>query len=112
MQGEPTPEIHNISNRENVRAWHINAETCLAFWVANRTDCATCIRVCPFNKPWGIHHEFIRWTLRSQPRFNRLLLKGDTVLGYGRKKPADFFRGNPELTPTELIEEDVHQRSS
>ena len=111
MRGGPTAETHNISNRENVRAWHINAETCLAFWVANGTDCATCIRVCPFNKPWGIHHEFVRWLIRTQPRFNRFLLQVDTVLGYGKRKAAAAFWGDPDLTPPHVTEEQPHQES-
>ncbi len=85
VYGSPTAETHNISNRENVKAWHVNAETCLAFWVANGTDCATCIRGCPFNKPWGIHHAFVRWAISRYPRANRFFLWMDTFFGYGKK---------------------------
>ncbi len=108
MYEDPNPRPHNISNRKNVHAWHINAETCLAFWVANGTDCATCIRVCPFNKPWGIHHDFIRWIIRTQPWLNKFLLQIDTALGYGRKKAPDRFWGDSELTPMDIIEEETH----
>jgi epoxyqueuosine reductase len=34
MHGEPTEEIHNMSNRKGLLRWPINAEKCLAFWAA------------------------------------------------------------------------------
>ncbi len=86
MHGEPTEAVHNISNREGVRAWHINAETCLAFWAKNGNDCANCIRVCPFNKPAGRFHDLVRWGVHRFPRMNSLFLWGDDMMGYGKKK--------------------------
>jgi len=89
MHGGPSEKIHNISNREGVRAWHINAETCLSFWAKNGTDCANCIRVCPFNKPAGWFHDLVRWGIHHAPGFNPLFLRGDGLMGYGkRKKPV------------------------
>ncbi|RUA01219.1 MAG: reductive dehalogenase [Deltaproteobacteria bacterium] len=86
MHGDPTEATHNISNREGVRAWHINAETCLAFWAKNGTDCANCIRVCPFNKPSGRVHDLVRWGIYHAPRLNPLFLWGDDQMGYGKRK--------------------------
>ena len=42
--GKPTDKPNNISNREGLLRWPINAETCLAFWAANGTDCAKGVR--------------------------------------------------------------------
>ena len=91
MHGEPSAEAHNISNREGVHAWHINAETCLPFWAANGTDCSNCIRVCPFNKPPGLLHEFVRWGIRNMRWLDRLFLWGDDLLGYDRQGKAGQF---------------------
>ncbi len=91
MHGEPSAEAHNISNREGVHAWHINAETCLPFWAANGTDCSNCIRVCPFNKPSGLLHEFVRWGIKNTPWLDKMFLWGDDLFAYGKKINADKF---------------------
>ncbi len=91
MHGEPTDTVHNISNREGVRAWHINAETCLSFWARNGTDCSNCIRVCPFNKPSGKFHDMVKWGVNNTRRLNQLFLWGDDFIGYGKKKDPNIF---------------------
>ena len=91
MYGPPSDKTHNISNRPGVNTWHINAETCLAFWAANGVDCATCIRVCPFNKPAGMFHDWVRWGINRLRPLDRLFLWGDDVMGYGRKGNSDRF---------------------
>jgi epoxyqueuosine reductase len=89
--GEPTDKPNNISNREGVRRWPINAETCLAFWAANGTDCSNCIRSCPFNKPSGRLHDTVRWGVRNLPRLNSFFLWMDDICGYGKQRNPDHF---------------------
>jgi len=89
--GSPTDAPNNISNREGVLRWPINAETCLAFWAANGTDCANCIRTCPFNKPPGRLHDLVRWGICHMPALNKLFLWGDDLFGYGRRRNAERF---------------------
>jgi reductive dehalogenase len=89
--GAPTDKPNNISNREGVLRWPVNAETCLAFWAANGTDCANCIRTCPFNKPAGWLHDAVRWGICNTPRLNKLFLWGDDLFGYGKRGNADGF---------------------
>jgi epoxyqueuosine reductase len=89
--GEPTDKPNNISNRQGVLRWPINAETCLKFWANNGTDCSNCIRTCPFNKPAGWLHDSVRWGISNFPRLNPLFLWGDDLLGYGRKGIPDRF---------------------
>jgi reductive dehalogenase len=89
--GEPTDKPNNISNRQGVLRWPINAETCLKFWAKNGTDCANCIRTCPFNKPIGRLHDSVRWGIRNFPRLNPLFLWGDDLFGYGKRRKADKF---------------------
>jgi reductive dehalogenase len=91
MVGGPTDEIYNISNRKGVKAWHINAETCLSFWADNGTDCSNCIRTCPFNKPSGWFHDTVRWGINNTRWLDKFFLWGDEVLGYGKKGDADRF---------------------
>jgi reductive dehalogenase len=89
--GEPTDKPNNISNREGLFRWPINAETCLAFWAANGTDCSNCIRSCPFNKPPGWLHDMVRWGVRTLPRLNPFFLWMDDVCGYGKQRHPDRF---------------------
>ena len=89
--GDPSPGTHNISNREGVDTWHINAEKCLEFWAHNGTDCNNCLRVCPFNKPPGKLHDMVRWGINNMRRFDRTFLWGDDLMGYGKRKSARKF---------------------
>ncbi len=91
MHGQPTERPNNISNREGLLRWPINAETCLAFWATNGTDCSNCIRTCPFNKPAGRLHDSVRWGIKNLPFLNPLFLRGDDLLGYGKRRKADEF---------------------
>jgi reductive dehalogenase len=91
MFGEPTDKAHNISNRQGVMAWHINAETCLSFWANNGMDCSNCIRTCPFNKPAGWFHDLVRLGINKVPGFNKVALWGDDLFGYGKKGDSDKF---------------------
>ena len=87
-----TTEGYNISNHSGVLKWFVDAEKCFAFWAKNRSDCATCMRVCPFNKPRGMIHDASRSMIRQKKQIiNRLLLLIDDILGYHRRIPADRF---------------------
>lgn len=93
--GKPTDQPNNISNREGLLRWPINAETCLAFWAANGTDCSNCIRTCPFNKPAGWLHDTVRWGVRNLRWLNPFFLWMDNICGYGRQANADKFWTTP-----------------
>lgn len=93
MHGEPSAKPHNISNREGVMAWHINAERCLSFWADHGTDCSVCIRVCPFNKPTGRIHDWIRWGINNFRSLDKMFLWGDHVMGYGKPGNSRRFWG-------------------
>ena len=80
--GEKTSEAITVSNNSGVKKWMINPEQCYRFWAANRTDCANCIRVCPFNQAQGWHHNIVRYLIKNIPVLNRLFLWLHSVLGY------------------------------
>jgi reductive dehalogenase len=90
IDGEPTTEIHNISNREGLLRWPINAEKCLGFWAA-QGSCSNCIRVCPFNKPSGLLHTLVKWGVRHTGWLHSLFLWGDDLFGYGKQIKAEQF---------------------
>ena len=89
--GEMTTERYNISNQSGTLKWYVNAEKCFSFWAKNRSDCANCIRVCPFNKPTGIIHDFTRALIRRMTLFNRLFVWIDDILGYEKQIPPERF---------------------
>lgn len=86
-----TTEGHNSSNQSGTLKWYVNAEKCFAFWAKNRSDCANCIRVCPFNKPSGVIHDLSRAIIRKTPLFNRFLLRIDDILGYDKPFSVEKF---------------------
>lgn len=90
--GEPTTEICNVSNRKGLFRWPVNGEKCIAFWERNRScSCLNCVRVCPFNKPSGILHEAVKWTVKKTRWLNPLLIWGDEFFGYGKKQNPNRF---------------------
>ena len=91
MFGEPTKETHNISNREGLLRWPVNAEKCLRFWVANGASCSNCIRVCPFNKPPGWVHSAVKWGVKNTRWLNPLFIKGDDLLGYDKQVKSEYY---------------------
>lgn len=91
MYGEPTEKPNNISNREGLLRWPINAEKCLAFWAANGTDCSNCIRVCPFNKTPGWLHSAVKWGVNNAHWLDPFFVRMDDLFGYGKQVRASKF---------------------
>jgi len=90
--GDMTTEGHNISNQSGILKWFVDAEKCFAFWAKNRSDCATCMRVCPFNKPKGMIHDVSRSMIRQRKFIlNRFLIWVDDIMGYHKYIPAKQF---------------------
>jgi hypothetical protein len=74
------------SNNPGVKKWFVNPETCYGFWIENGSDCSNCIRSCPYTKKDGLLHRMILWGVRYFPWLNRLVLKFDDLIGYGKQK--------------------------
>ncbi len=85
------PEIggNNISAIKGVRKWTSDAEKCFGFWAKTSTDCAICLRVCPFNR------DFRKWQHRAWLKLalsplRKLALWLDRKRG-GRAKPSSWW---------------------
>lgn len=54
-KGEPTfgtfDGTDSPSTIKGVRKWSANCEKCFGYWAKLRSDCAICMRVCPFSMP-------------------------------------------------------------
>jgi reductive dehalogenase len=91
MHGEKTIEACNISTNPGALKWPINAEKCFSFWAKNTGSCMNCIHVCPFNKVKGPQHDLVRGIIKHIPWMNGFILRGDDLLGYGRRNKAGKY---------------------
>ena len=86
LKGERTDKPQDISTNLGLLKWPVHSENCLSWWYkSGTTGCTNCIRVCPYNKPPGSLHNFVRGILKRTSFFDWLLLKGDDIMGYGKQ---------------------------
>jgi epoxyqueuosine reductase QueG len=67
--------------------WAIDPETCFRYWNVIGTDCATCIRVCPYSHPDHLAHNMVRWAIKRSACARRVLLWLDDLF-YGKRLPS------------------------
>ncbi len=69
--------------------WHTDVEKCTGMRVGNQygSGCGTCIKVCPWNKPYTPFHRTVAWAMRKVPPLRRFGVWGDDLLGYGKPEP-------------------------
>ncbi len=67
------------------RHWSIEGEKCFGFWKQIGSDCAVCIRSCPYTKPDTLLHRLVRFYISRNPLNQRLALFLDDLF-YGRRK--------------------------
>ncbi len=69
---------------EQGRRWVIDDDTCYRYWNAIGTDCATCMKVCPYSHPDTLMHTLVRKATRLSPGTRSLMLWMDDLV-YGRR---------------------------
>ncbi|MBT3990978.1 MAG: reductive dehalogenase [Rhodospirillaceae bacterium] len=91
--GPPTDTGQNQSSLKGVVKWTTDCEKCFGYWTALRTDCAICMRVCPYNKDFSKWYmKLARWLAGT--RLRRFMLWLDIKLGYGeRDAPQKWWSG-------------------
>lgn len=79
----------NVSAIRGVRKWTSDAEKCFSFWAKTSTDCAICMRVCPFNRDFRkpLHRLWLRLALSPLRRIALWLDRGPG----SRIKPARWW---------------------
>lgn len=60
-----------------VKKWQSNQENCFKYWRTQGTDCAICIKVCPYSHPNTVMHNIIRWLIKRNNLTRRFLFWGD-----------------------------------
>lgn len=71
-------------NVRGVEKWQLNIEKCFSYWKNIGTDCALCMKVCPFSHPDNLPHNIIRLGIRNSKFARKLSLWGDDFF-YGKK---------------------------
>jgi len=74
-------EMHN-----GYEKWPTDVKKCTGMRAGNQkgASCGTCIKVCPWNKPYTPLHRAVGWTMRHSSIARSLAIWGDDVMGYGR----------------------------
>lgn len=69
--------------------WPLDVKKCTTMRVGNQhgSGCGTCVKVCPWSKPYTPFHRAINWTMRNVKFARRFGVWGDDLMGYG--KPDD-----------------------
>ncbi len=76
---------------QGVRKWTSDAKKCFGFWAKLSSDCAICMRVCPFNRNFSqLRHRMWLWLALSPLR--KLALWLDRNRG-ARRRPATWWAG-------------------
>ena len=91
--GPPGPPPPGPSYIQGVVKWTIDAGKCFGYWAQQNTDCAICIRVCPYNRDFSrLGARLWRWLAGTRAR--RLARWISDKLGHGRRlAPARWWRG-------------------
>ncbi len=82
--GAPQSEPPNFSSLAGITKWTVNAEKCFKFWVGMNTDCAICIRVCPYNKDYSKWWHRLGIRLANSP-LRRVMLYLDNAFKFGQR---------------------------
>jgi reductive dehalogenase len=74
--------------------WDFDFVSCTKQRVGNRIGlgCGRCINVCPWNKPKGLVHDTVRWSIKRIPLLNRVMIIMDDILGYGKPDVRDRWQ--------------------
>jgi len=91
--GEPEEGGANRSAIPGVKKWTSDAEKCFGYWAKLASDCAICMRVCPYNKDFS--RPVMRLARRlAGTRLRRVMLWLDKKFGYGERiRPRDWWGG-------------------
>jgi reductive dehalogenase len=66
--------------------WPLDVKKCTTMRVGNQhgSGCGTCVKVCPWSKPYTPFHRAINWTMRNVKFARRFGIWGDDLMGYGK----------------------------
>jgi len=90
--GPPVEQPQNRSTIKGVKKWSADCEKCFGYWAAMGSDCAICMRVCPFNRAYDSWQDKLFLKL-AHGRFRKLALWWDNKSSRAdRVKPKDWWQ--------------------
>ena len=71
--------------------WPSDIRKCTTMRVGNQhgSGCGTCIKACPWNKPYTPFHRAVGWAMRHSGLARRVAIWGDDLMGYGKAHPEE-----------------------
>ena len=90
--GPPTDGRPNRSAMTGVVKWTSDAEKCFGYWTKLASDCAICLRVCPFNRNFRRLRNRLWLRLALSPLRRLALWLDDRSSRSARLKPRDWWR--------------------
>ncbi|MDX1522669.1 MAG: reductive dehalogenase domain-containing protein, partial [Anaerolineae bacterium] len=94
--GDPSDRLLNVSVIKGVRKWTTDPEKCFGFWVGQGTDCAICIRTCPYNKDFSKWYFRLGRFLLGTPLRRLILHLDDKLRLHDRQHPLKWWGGEPD----------------
>lgn len=66
--------------------WPVDIKKCTSMRVGNQqgSGCGTCIKVCPWSKPYTPFHRAVNWTMRHSKASRSIGIWADDLMGYGK----------------------------
>ena len=89
--GAPSDEAPNQSSIKGVVKWTSDAEKCFGYWAKLASDCAICMRVCPFNRDFTKRSNRLWLKLALSPLRKLALWLDDKSERAKRMKPRDWW---------------------
>lgn len=90
-KGAPDFGPDNKSTIKGVKKWSADCEKCFGYWAKLRTDCAICMRVCPFNRRYDRWQDRL-WRRLAMGKGRRIAQRWATRAGIrARLKPNDWW---------------------
>ena len=90
--GKPSFATNSRSTIKGVKKWSANCEKCFGYWAKIKTDCAICMRVCPFNREFSGIGARLFWKLATS-RFRKIALWWETKIGIAKQsKPENWWK--------------------
>lgn len=80
-------------DKENIRGtsyWVMHPNRCFRYWRSVGTDCGICNAVCPYSRPKGGIHSFVRFACKQSALSRRLFTKLDDLF-YGEKPRSNKY---------------------
>ena len=91
--GPPSDDDAGLSAIKGVRKWTSDAAACFKYWAKLASDCAICMRVCPFNRDYAKPGNRLWLKLALSP-LRRVALWLDDRSGRSKRlKPKDWWAG-------------------